>query len=403
MASILTASGTPHTRPTTRLPTCGIVTSAFPPSASSVVARTTSGRWAYPVRAVLPPKSSTTAALSTVLTGVPSEEEKNGLSRSGISSSCRTSRTVPYHVVGELPRKNIDTGMGLERLAMVLQGVDSGFDIDTMRPVRDAGSAHTGVEYGSDPLADVSLRILADHGRTMSVLIADGVVPSNDGRGYVLRRIIRRAVRHAWQLGGSGLVTPGLVDATVEALGDWYTELSDRRDFIVDVVSREEKRFRGTLESGHQLLDSQLDDTGAELSGEVAFKLHDTFGFPIELTREIAAERGTTVDEAGFAAEMDAQRQRAKKNWKGGDAAALGEFYRSVIEDAGPTEFLGYDHDAASGRVLALIVEGVQVESAEEGTEVEVFLDRTPFLRRVRRPGRRRGHHLNGERVGACG
>ena len=285
----------------------------------------------------------------------------------------------PYHVVGELPRKSIDTGMGLERLAMVLQGVDSGFDIDTMRPVRDAGSAHTGVEYGSDPLADVSLRILADHGRTMSVLIADGVVPSNDGRGYVLRRIIRRAVRHAWQLGGSGLVTPGLVDATVEALGDWYTELSDRRDFIVEVVSREEKRFRGTLESGHQLLDSQLDDTGAELSGEVAFKLHDTFGFPIELTREIAAERGTTVDEAGFAAEMDAQRQRAKKNWKGGDAAALGEFYRSVIEDAGPTEFLGYDHDAASGRVLALIVEGVQVESAEEGTEVEVFLDRTPF------------------------
>jgi alanyl-tRNA synthetase len=285
----------------------------------------------------------------------------------------------PYHVVGELPRKSIDTGMGLERLAMVLQGVGSGFDIDTMRPVRDAGSAHTGVEYGSDPLADVSLRILADHGRTMSVLIADGVVPSNDGRGYVLRRIIRRAVRHAWQLGGSGLVTPGLVDATVEALGDWYTELSDRRDFIVDVVSREEKRFRGTLESGHQLLDSQLDDTGAELSGEVAFKLHDTFGFPIELTREIAAERGTTVDEAGFAAEMDAQRQRAKKNWKGGDAAALGEFYRSVIEDAGPTEFLGYDHDAASGRVLALIVEGAQVESAEEGSEVEVFLDRTPF------------------------
>jgi alanyl-tRNA synthetase len=285
----------------------------------------------------------------------------------------------PYHVVGELPRKSIDTGMGLERLAMVLQDVDSGFDIDTMRPVRDAGAAHTGVEYGSDPLADVSLRILADHGRTMSVLIADGVVPSNDGRGYVLRRIIRRAVRHAWQLGGTGLVTPGLVDATVEALGDWYTELAARRDFIVDVVSREEKRFRGTLESGHQLLDSQLDDSGSELPGKVAFKLHDTFGFPIELTREIAAERGTTVDEEGFAAEMDAQRQRAKKNWKGGDAAALGEFYRAVIEDTGPTEFLGYDHDAASGRVLALIVEGVQVESAEEGSEVEVFLDRTPF------------------------
>ncbi|HVR34052.1 MAG TPA: alanine--tRNA ligase [Acidimicrobiia bacterium] len=285
----------------------------------------------------------------------------------------------PYHVVGDLPRKSIDTGMGLERLAMVLQDVPSGFDIDTIRPVRDAGAAHTGVAYGADPLSDVSLRILADHGRTMSVLIADGVVPSNDGRGYVLRRIIRRAVRHAWQLGGSGLVTPGLVDASVAALGDWYTELTDRRDLIIDVVSREEERFRRTLESGHQLLDSELEDSRSELPGSVAFKLHDTYGFPIELTREIAAERGTTVDEAGFTAEMDAQRHRAKKNWKGGDAAVLGEFYRSVMDDAGPTRFVGYESDAASGRILALVAEGEQIEFAEEGREVEIFLDRTPF------------------------
>ena len=285
----------------------------------------------------------------------------------------------PYHVVGDLPRKSIDTGMGLERLAMVLQDVPSGFDIDTMRPVRDAGATHTGVAYGADPLSDVSLRILADHGRTMSVLIADGVVPSNDGRGYVLRRIIRRAVRHAWQLGGSGLVTPGLVDASVAALGDWYTELADRRDLIIDVVSREEERFRRTLESGHQLLDSELEESGGELAGSVAFKLHDTFGFPIELTREIAAERGTTVDEAGFTRAMDAQRLRAKKNWKGGDAAALGEFYRAVMDDAGPTRFVGYESDAASGRILALVADGEQIEAAEEGREVEIFLDRTPF------------------------
>jgi len=285
----------------------------------------------------------------------------------------------PYHVVGDLPRKSIDTGLGLERLAMILQDVPSGFDVDTIRPIRDAGVAHTGVAYGSDHLSDVSLRILADHGRTMSVLIADGVVPSNDGRGYVLRRIIRRAVRHAWQLGGSGLATPRLVEATVGALGDWYTELADRRDFILDVVSREEERFRRTLESGHQLLDTELEESGAELPGTVAFKLHDTYGFPIELTREIAAERGTGVDEEAFAAEMEAQRRRAKKNWKGGDAAALGEFYRSVLDEAGPTEFLGYEHDAASGRILALVVDGEQVEAAGEGTPVEVFLDRTPF------------------------
>jgi len=285
----------------------------------------------------------------------------------------------PYHVVGDLPRKSIDTGLGLERLAMILQDVPSGFDIDTIRPVRDAGVAHTGVAYGSNHLSDVSLRILADHGRTMSVLIADGVVPSNDGRGYVLRRIIRRAVRHAWQLGGSGLVTPGLVEATVGALGEWYTELADRRDFILDVVSREEERFRRTLESGHQLLDTELEESGTELSGTVAFKLHDTYGFPIELTREIAAERGTSVDEAAFEAEMEAQRRRAKKNWKGGDAAALGEFYRSVMEDTGPTQFLGYELDAASGRILALVVDGEQVESANEGVPVEIFLDRTPF------------------------
>ncbi|MEX2423543.1 MAG: alanine--tRNA ligase [Acidimicrobiia bacterium] len=285
----------------------------------------------------------------------------------------------PYHVIGELPTKSIDTGMGLERLAMVLQDVPSGFDIDTMRPVREAGEAHTGVTYGTDPLVDVSLRILSDHGRTMSILIGDGVVPSNDGRGYVLRRIIRRAVRHAWQLGGEGLVTPKLVDATVRAIGDWYTELADRRDFIVDVVSREEERFRRTLESGHQLLDTELDETGAQLPGSVAFKLHDTFGFPIELTREIAAERGTTVDEEGFTAEMEAQRRRAKKNWKGGDAAALGEFYRSVLDDAGPTCFLGYEVDATSGKVLAIVADGEQVESADEGRAVEIFLDRTPF------------------------
>ncbi|MDH3518517.1 MAG: alanine--tRNA ligase, partial [Acidimicrobiia bacterium] len=287
----------------------------------------------------------------------------------------------PYNVVGELPQKSIDTGMGLERLAMVVQEAPSVFDVDTVLPARRAGEQFTGVSHGDSHLTDVSLRILADHGRAMTVLIGDGVVPSNDGRGYVLRRLIRRAVRHAWQLGGEGLVTPKLVDATVEALGDWYTELGDRRDFIVDVVGREEERFRRTLESGHQLLDAELEQLSSErtLDGSVAFKLHDTFGFPIELTEEIVAERGFEVDRSSFDTEMEAQRNRARKQWKGGDEAARGEFYRTVMDQAGLTEFLGYELEASTGVILAIVRDGEMVETASQGQEIEIFMDRTPF------------------------
>ncbi len=287
----------------------------------------------------------------------------------------------PYHVVGELPTKNIDTGMGLERLAMILQGAGSVFEVDTVLPLRAAAEQFTGTTYGDDPMVDVSLRILADHGRTMTFLIGDQVMPSNEGRGYILRRIIRRAVRHAWQLGGEGLITPRLVEATVEAMGDWYTNIAERKDLIVDVVSREEGRFRRTLESGHQLLDTELErlDTGTALPGEVAFKLHDTFGFPIELTTEIASERGFDVDVPGFESAMDEQRQRAKKNWKGGDEAARGEFYRAILDDVGLTDFVGYSEEAARGRILAIVREGELVDAAEHGQEVEVFMDRTPF------------------------
>ncbi len=287
----------------------------------------------------------------------------------------------PYHVIGELPSKNIDTGMGLERLAMILQGAESAFDVDTVRGVREAGSRFTGAEYGRDPMVDVSLRILADHGRTMTVLIGDKVMPSNDGRGYILRRIIRRAVRHAWQLGGEGLITPRLVEATVEALGGWYPELVERHDLILDVVSREEERFRRTLASGHQLLDTELEGATAtgKLPGTVAFKLHDTYGFPIELTKEIASERGVEVDQAGFDVEMAGQRDRARKQWKGGDEAIKGEFYRKVMDEVGTTEFIGYTENTGTGRILAIIREGEPVERAEAGQEVELFCDRTPF------------------------
>ncbi len=286
----------------------------------------------------------------------------------------------PYHVIGDLPAKSIDTGMGLERMAAVLQGVPSVFDIDTISHVRDAASSYTGLTYGEDEMHDVSLRILADHGRAVTFLIADGVVPSNDGRGYVLRRILRRAVRHAWQYGGEGLVFPSLVDATVEVMGDWYTEVVERREFINQVVIREEERFRRTLESGHQLLDAELArDDATALSGAAVFKLHDTFGFPVELTREIAAERGVEVDTQGFESEMAEQRRRARAAWKGGDEVAAQEVYRSVLDVTGLTEFVGYEIDTADGLVLAMVADGETVERAEEGRNVELFLSRTPF------------------------
>jgi alanyl-tRNA synthetase len=286
----------------------------------------------------------------------------------------------PYHVIGDLPAKNIDTGMGLERMAAVLQGVRSVFDIDTLAHVRDAGARYTGLTYGEDERHDISLRILADHGRAVTFLIGDGVIPSNDGRGYVLRRILRRAVRHAWQYGGEGLIFPGLVEATVESHGDWYTELVERHDFITDVVTREEERFRRTLESGHQLLDVELqNDDSAELSGATVFKLHDTYGFPVELTTEIAAERGVTIDTAGFEAEMAEQRSRARAAWKGGDEVAAQDVYRSVLDVTGLTEFVGYETDTAEGQILAMVADGEPIERAEEGRQVELFLSRTPF------------------------
>ena len=286
----------------------------------------------------------------------------------------------PYHVVGELPAKSIDTGMGLDRVAAVMQGVPSVFDIDTTSHVRDAAASYTGLTYGQTDLHDVSLRILADHGRAVTFLIADGVIPSNDGRGYVLRRILRRAVRHAWQYGGKGLVVPRLVEATIEVMGDWYPDLIERRGFIDQVVTREEERFRRTLESGHQLLDAELErDEEQTLSGATVFKLHDTYGFPVELTREIAAERGVEVDTAGFDIEMAEQRRRARAAWKGGDEAVAQEVYRSVLDVTGLTHFVGYETDIAEGQILAMVAEGETVDRADEGRQVELFLSRTPF------------------------
>src|SRR5829696_6154205 len=271
-----------------------------------------------------------------------------------------------------LPAPGVDTGMGLERTLTVLQDVDSVFDTDALRTLVDAAGELTGVPYGRDDRTDVSLRILADHGRAMTFLVSDGVFPTNEDRGYVLRRIIRRAVRHAWLLGTEREVTPPLVDAVVATMGDAYPELRRNRDLVTGILEREEDRFRRTLASGSALLDEALAGLGGgALPGDVAFKLHDTFGFPLEVTSEIAGERGGEVDLAGFESAMDEQRRkgRAGRPQAGGDGEV--DAYREVLEQFGTTEFVGYAEGETDSRLLAAL--------PRPDSTLEVFLDRTPF------------------------
>ncbi len=272
-----------------------------------------------------------------------------------------------------LPRPNIDTGAGMERVLTVLQGVPSIWETDVLRPIIGRAEALCGRRYGDDPEIDVALRILADHARSMSFLISDGVFPSNEDRGYVLRRLIRRAVRQAFQLGVERPVTPELVEAVVEVMGEGYPDLARNADFVAGVAAREEERFRATLRAGLAMLESELSGGGGRVSGATAFRLHDTHGFPMELTREIATERGGGVDEAGFEAAMDEQRRRAREAGKGaaGPSSGRSDAYRELLEQFGPTRFVGYTEDRAEPRVLGVVTIG-------EG-RVEIFLDTTPF------------------------
>jgi len=281
-----------------------------------------------------------------------------------------------------LPAPSVDTGAGLERNLAVLQGVASSWDIDLWKPLIGAAEAVTGVAYGGFPgnERDVSLRILAEHGRAMTFLVTDGVVPSNEERGYVLRRIIRRAVRHAFLLGADELVTPALVDATVAVMGSAYPDLVKSRDLVIGVVSREEERFRQTLARGLEFLDGVL--ARGDVSGDDAFFLHDTLGFPIDLTREIAGERNRRVDLDGFQARMTEQRTRAKEAHKaagGRDDAPL-ELYRELLEEVGTTDFTGRQEYETSGVTVKALVGGHdRLAQADVGTTVAVVLDRTPF------------------------
>ncbi len=287
----------------------------------------------------------------------------------------------PYHVVGDLPAKNIDTGAGLERVATVLQGVGSVFETDVIRPVLATAESLTGVRYGDHERTDVSLRILADHARAVTFLIGDKVVPSNAGRGYVLRRLLRRVVRHASLLGVDELVMPRLIETTVGIMGSAYPNLADKHDDIAEMATREERSFRRTLESGHQLLDAELGklDDGDVFPGAAAFKLHDTYGFPRELTEEILSERGIALDLEEFHRMMDEQRERSRRHYQGGDLAARTDAYRSLLTGLDTTEFTGYRVESDTGTILSIVREGETVDRAEGGQEVELFLDRSPF------------------------
>ncbi|NBU37317.1 MAG: alanine--tRNA ligase [Actinobacteria bacterium] len=274
-----------------------------------------------------------------------------------------------------LPRPSIDTGAGLERILALRQGVDSVWETDVLFPMVDRAASLTGASYRPGDYDDrdsFSLRVLAEHARSSTMLINDGVFPSNEGRGYVLRRIIRRAIRHAFLLGTEKLVMPSLSETAINVMGNAYPDLHGNKDFILGVLSKEEERFRHTLKTGLSILEDDMQKNPTTLSGSSAFLLHDTYGFPLELTQEIAGERGVDVDIAGFESEMQEQRRRAKDARKTGrsDEDRV-ETYREIMEKHGTTNFVGYTHDTAQSTVLAVV-------PGDDGT-LEIFLDHTPF------------------------
>ncbi len=283
-----------------------------------------------------------------------------------------------------LPKPSIDTGAGLERILALVQGVDSVWETDLMAPLIDEACSITGKSYrvgDYDDRNSFAMRVLAEHARSGAMLINDGVFPSNEARGYVLRRIIRRAVRYAYLLGTESLVMPRLAEVAIDVMGTAYPDIVKNRDFVVNVMTKEEERFRQTLKHGLSILDGELESDPAELSGSTAFLLHDTYGFPLELTQEIAGERDVTVDLDGFSADMAAQRGRAKAAQKGAGEGVDLDAYRDIVDQFGVTEFVGYSNEVTESRVLAVVpVEsGAGADDGESGGAVDIFLDRTPF------------------------
>ena len=282
----------------------------------------------------------------------------------------------------ELENKNIDTGMGLERLAVVMQDVDSVFDIDTMKAIRDRVCELSGKTYQVDALDDVSIRLITDHIRSATFLVSDGVRPSNEGRGYVLRRLIRRAARHGRILGIDGLFLAKLSETVINESKDGYSELEEKKDYIFKILTEEEKSFNKTIDQGLEILGKMMDEMKAnnekELSGENTFKLYDTYGFPVDLTAEILEEKGFSYDEAGFKAAMDEQRERARKarkvsNYMGADVTVFEE-----VDPAITTEFVGYDTLEATSKITVLATD-VLTDTLAEGEHGTIVVEKTPF------------------------
>jgi len=289
-----------------------------------------------------------------------------------------------FPILGELPAKNIDTGLGLERTAALLQGVENIYEIDTTQYILKRASDLSGVTYGKATSSDVSLRVIADHARTATMLIGDGVTPGNEGRGYVLRRMMRRTTRNMKLLGADDRNMSELVKASIEAMGPQYPELQSDSGRILKVAEAEEESFLQTLKSGTLIFDQRsasLKKSGTKvLSGEDVFQLHDTYGFPFDLTLEMANEEGLGIDAEGFTRLMKQQRERAKadaKSKKSGHTDVTE--YRKIAESAGKLEFVGYENQESEAKILGFLLDGAGVKSASVGDDVEILLDRTPF------------------------
>ena len=284
----------------------------------------------------------------------------------------------------ELAMKNVDTGMGLERMATIMQGVDSIFDVDTVKSIRDAVCAKANVEYGKEHKTDVSVRVITDHIRSVTMMTADGVLPSNEGRGYVLRRLLRRAARHGKLLGIEGEFLAELSKSVIACSGEAYPELVEKQDYIFKILSIEENSFYKTIDKGMEILKADMEEMKAVgekvMSGEKSFRLYDTYGFPVDLTKEILAEEGMEIDEDAFTAEMKAQKERARSARAKSNYMGAAETVYNELPVELETAFAGYDvYDVANAKIVALVANEAVAETAQAGDAVAVFLDRTPF------------------------
>lgn len=284
----------------------------------------------------------------------------------------------------KLAKPNIDTGMGLERIALIMQNVDNIFEVDTIRFILDYVCSLTGVKYGQDPNKDLSIRVITDHIRSTAFMTSDGILPSNEGRGYVLRRLLRRAARHGKLLGIEGKFLTKIARKVIEVSGDAYPELVDKKDYILSVIDMEESRFNETIDKGLNMLEGYVAELKASnnktLSGEKAFELYDTYGFPLDLTKDVLEEQGYSVDEESFNKEMLSQRQRARAGRADTSGEAWKEDIYSKLDKSLPTtSFVGYEALTSNSKVLAVLTNNDIVKSASEGQEVSVILDITPF------------------------